>query len=74
MVGGGLSMTKAGEVLIAAASSGIAKVHFMNPFTGKTEEFINRDQAINSMLQAAAVRIDELQQEVKDIKAFLVVD
>lgn len=63
-------MTKAGEVLIAAASSGIAKVHFMNPFTGKTEEFINRDQAVTSMLQAAAVRIDELQQEVRDIKAF----
>lgn len=66
-------MTTAGEQIIAAASSGIAKVHFLNPFTGKTEEFISHDRAVNSMLQAAAARIEALEQEVRDVKAFLVI-
>jgi hypothetical protein len=65
-------MSKAGEQIIAAASSGIGKVHFLNPFTGKTEEFTTKDAAINSMLQAAAVKVADLEQQIKDIKAFLV--
>lgn len=61
-------MTKAGEQIIAAASSGISKAYFINPFTMKAEEFTTRDRAVDAMFSAALARIEALELEVRDIK------
>lgn len=45
---------------------------FVNPFTGVLEPFLSEQDANVRMLQAAATRIDELQEEISAIKAFLV--
>ncbi|WCK26634.1 hypothetical protein [Agrobacterium pusense] len=65
-------MTKAGKQIIEAMQSGVGAVHFMNPFTGKTEPYTDPIQAQTRMLIEAANRIAELQEEVRQIKAHLV--
>ena len=66
-------MSKAGEKLIEAAQSGIGRTCFLNPFTGKTEEWLYKEHAERRMFEEAANRIKELQDEVERIKAFLVI-
>lgn len=65
-------MSKAGAQIIESAQSGIGKSHFLNPFTGTSEEFISERDANNKMLAAAAERINDLQAEIDAIKSFLV--
>ena len=67
-------MSKAGEKIIAGLQSGIGNIHFLNIFTGKTEPFRTSEQANASMFVAAAARIDELEKQIAEIKAFLVID
>lgn len=67
-------MSEAGQRIIDAAQSGIGAVHFLNPFTGKTEPYVSRSAAVDSMLRAAAERIDRLEAEVDRLKSFLVVE
>lgn len=54
-----------------AAEQGSA-VHFINQFTGKPEPFLSASHANDRTLQEAANRIAELQEEIREIKAFLV--
>ncbi|MDH2092797.1 hypothetical protein N5K21_29355 [Rhizobium pusense] len=65
-------VTKAGEKLIEAAKSGVGAVHFLNPFTGETEPFVSREHSLNRVIEEASKRIAELQEEIREIKAFLV--
>lgn len=65
-------MTKAGEKLIVALQSGIAETHFFNPFSGKTELFVTERQATGRMFEAAAERINDLEEQIRQIKAHLV--
>lgn len=46
---------------------------FVNPFTGKTEEYRSERDANAKMLASAAQRINDLQAEIDKIKAFLVI-
>lgn len=47
-------------------------IRWLNPFSGELEVWHNSDMAVASQLRAAAKRINELEEEVKAIKAFLV--
>lgn len=47
-------------------------VHWLNPFSGELEVWYSGDMAVASQLRAAAKRINELEEEVKAIKSFLV--
>jgi hypothetical protein len=66
-------MSKAGEKIIEAVQSGVGQVHFLNVFTGKTEPYHSHAQAMGSSLAAAARRIDDLERQLAEIKAFLVI-
>lgn len=47
-------------------------IRWLNPFTGELEVWYSGDMAVASQLRAAAKRINELEEEVKAIKSFLV--
>lgn len=55
-----------------AMQSGVSDVHFHNPFTNQLEPFRSEEDANKRMLIAAADRISELQEEIRCIKAHLV--
>lgn len=59
------------EDLYAVEQEGSA-VHFMNQFTGKSEPFVNASHANDRRFQEAANRIAALQEEIRQIKAHLV--
>ncbi|MDW9814942.1 hypothetical protein GOB25_07645 [Sinorhizobium meliloti] len=46
-------------------------IRWLNPFNGEMEVWYNCDMAVASQLRAAAKRINELEEEVKAIKALL---
>ncbi|RVG96706.1 hypothetical protein CN221_11180 [Sinorhizobium meliloti] len=46
-------------------------IRWLNPFSGEMEVWYNADMTIASQLRAAAERINDLEEEVKAIKAFL---
>lgn len=58
--------------LTYAPSAESSQPHFLNPFTGVIEPFFSEGQANSSMLKAAAKRISDLEEEVRAIKAHLV--
>lgn len=66
-------MNDSTEVLFNAFGVQDAKIHFFNPFTGKTEEFLGERDANGKMLAAAAARINALEEEIERIKTFLVI-
>ena len=49
-------------------------IHWLNPFTGKSEPWYSDKMAVTRQLIAAAERINELQAEIDEIKSFLVMD
>lgn len=64
--------TEAGENIIEGVRPGVGDVHFLNPFTGENEPFISREHSLNRVIEEASKRIAELQEEIREIKAFLV--
>lgn len=65
-------VTHSGEVTVEAVKAGVGVVHFLNPFTGETEPFVSREHSLNRVIEEASKRIAELQEEIRQIKAFLV--
>jgi hypothetical protein len=65
-------MSKPHETAFAPVDQG--KIMFLNPFSGEMEPFISDGETRKSLFEAAAKRINDLEEEVRRIKAHLVLD
>lgn len=63
---------EAGKLISGIREAEDSGIRWTNPFTGELEVWYSSEMAVSSQLRAAANRIKELEEQIREIKSFLV--